>query len=574
MIANFIIVVVKKSVIERSSSHTDFIRKAIRLDVDSSRYNRIQTRWPPEPNGYIGIGHAKAIALNFDIAREFGGFCSLRFDDTNPERESSEYVTAIKEDIRWLGFDWGKHEYYASDYYEQLYELAERLVNNGYAYVDSTSAEMISTYRGSPTRRGIQSPDRNRTPSNNLDLLRRMRAGEFKDGEYVLRAKIDMSSPNLNLRDPIMYRIRHAHHFRTGTSWCIYPLYDWAHGQSDSIEGVTHSLCSLEFENNRPLYDWFLSKLGILHPQQIEFNHLNVGYSVLHKRLIRKLVENGVVHGWDDPRLLTLRGLRRRGYTASSIRTFVRSVGLTKTTVMIKNEQLEHYLRHELNRTATRVMAVLDPIKVVITNYPKDKCEDFLVENNPEDPAAGTRKVPFTRNIFIERSDFVEDAPKKFFRLSLSREVRLKSAYYITCNQIIKDNTGLIKELRCTYDPGSKGGGTEDGRVVRGTLHWVSAEQSISCEVRIYDHLFKTENMNDVVPEELMDHLNPCSEKILKNCRLEPSVTNAEPEQIFQFMRHGYFIVDNQDSGLQGLVFNRSVGLRDSWAKIQRSQGD
>ena len=549
---------------------SDFIRKAIRQDLANGRFDRVQTRWPPEPNGYIGIGHAKAITLNFDIAREFGGFCSLRFDDTNPERERLEYVEAIKQDIRWLGFDWAEHEYYASDYYERLYELAEQLVKDGHAYVDSLSAEQISAYRGAPTRPGRESPDRDRPPAESLDLLRRMRAGEFADGAYVLRARIDMASPNLNLRDPVMYRIRRAHHYRTGDAWCIYPLYDWAHGQSDSIEGVTHSLCSLEFENNRPLYDWFLDRLGIFRSRQIEFNHLNVSYAVLHKRVLRRLVADGTVHGWDDPRLLTLRGLRRRGYTPSAIRAFVRSVGLTKTTVLIDYAQFEYYLRSELNQTARRVMAVLDPLRVVLSNYPEGRSEQVEVDNNPEDPNAGTRPLPFTRELFIERSDFMEQAPRKFFRLAPGREVRLKGAYYITCDEVVRDDSGRVVELRCTYDPESRGGGTADGRVVRGTLQWVSAAHALSVEVRLYDHLFTTENMNEVDHAELNRHLNPASEVIMTDCKVEPGLAAAEPEQIFQFLRHGYFVVDNRDSRPDAPVFNRAVGLRDSWAKLQR----
>ena len=550
---------------------SDFIRKAIRQDLTAGRFDRVQTRWPPEPNGFIGIGHAKAITLNFDIAREFDGFCSLRFDDTNPERERLEYVEAIKEDIRWLGFDWGEHEYYASDYYERLYELAEQLVNDGHAYVDSLSAQQISAYRGAPSRPGRESPDRNRPAAESLDLLRRMRAREFADGAYVLRARIDMASPNLNLRDPVMYRIRRAHHYRTGNAWCIYPLYDWAHGQSDSIEGVTHSLCSLEFENNRPLYDWFLDRLGIFRSRQIEFNHLNVSYAVLHKRVLRRLVADGTVRGWDDPRLLTLRGLRRRGYTPNAIRAFVRSVGLTKTTVLISSAQLEHYLRRELNQTATRVMAVLDPLRVVITNYPEGRTEQIEAEDNPEDPAAGTRLLPFTRELFIERSDFMEQASRKFFRLAPGREVRLKSAYYITCDELVKDGDGRVTELRCSYDPASRGGGTADGRVVRGTLQWVSAAHALSAEVRLYDHLFTTENMNEVGHDDLDQHLNPGSEVILTGCQVEPGLAAAQPEQIFQFLRHGYFVVDSQDSRPGAPVFNRSVGLRDSWARLQRA---
>ena len=521
---------------------SDFIRKAIREDLAAGRFDRVQTRWPPEPNGYIGIGHAKAITLNFDVAREFDGFCSLRFDDTNPEREKLEYVESIKEDIRWLGFDWGEHEYYASDYYEQLYELAEQLVKQGDAYVDSLTAEQISEYRGVPTRPGRESPDRNRPPADSLDLLRRMRAGEFADGAYVLRARIDMASPNLNLRDPVMYRIRRARHYRTGDAWCIYPM-----------------------------YDWYLDKLGIFHSRQIEFNHLNVGFAVLHKRILRRLVGDGTVHGWDDPRLLTLRGLRRRGYTPSAIRAFVRSVGLTKTTVLISYAQLEYYLREELNRTATRMMAVLDPLKAVITNYPEGQTEQVEVENNPEDPDAGKRTLPFTRELFIERSDFMEQAPRKFFRLSPGREVRLKGAYYITCDEAVKDGAGRVTELRCSYDPASRGGGTADGRRVRGTLHWVSAEHAHSAEVRLYDHLFTTENMNEVEHDDLARHLNPNSEVILTACKVEPGLAEAQPGQIFQFLRHGYFVVDNHDSRPGAPVFNRSVGLRDTWAKVQRA---
>ena len=549
----------------------DFVRKAIKDDLSNKRFDYVQTRWPPEPNGFIGIGHAKAITLNFDIAKEFGGKCSLRFDDTNPEKESIEYVNAIKEDIKWLGFDWGKNEFYASDYFERLYEFAEELIKTENAYVDDLSIEQIREYRGAPSRPGKESPNRRRSAAENLDLFRRMRAGDFTDGQYVLRAKIDMSSPNLNLRDPIMYRIRHITHHRSGDKWCIYPLYDWAHGQSDSIEGVTHSLCSLEFENNRPLYKWFLEHLNCSQPRQIEFNHLNVTYSILHKRILRKLVSERLVQGWDDPRLLTLRGLRRRGFTPKSIKDFVRSVGLSKTRVLVEYAQLEYFLRQELNKSAQRVMAVLNPLRVVITNFPSGKTEYIEAENNPEDSSAGIRKIPFTREIYIERDDFMENPPKKFFRLGIGREIRLKHAYYITCNDVLKDKDGEIIELHCTLDPDSKGGGTADGRKVKGTLPWVSGPDSVSAEVRLFDHLFTKKDMNDVAVEELQQHINSNSQITLNSCKIEPSMANVKPGQIFQFMRQGYFVVDNVDSKKDRLVFNRAVGLRDSWSKINKS---
>jgi glutaminyl-tRNA synthetase len=548
---------------------TDFIRSAIGEDLASGRFARVQTRWPPEPNGYPGIGHAKAALLNTDIAAEFGGLCTLRFDDTNPERESVEFVDALREDLAWLGVTW-QQERFASDYFETLYEYARRLTSAGHAYVDSLSAAEMSAYRGAPNRPGRESPDRNRPAADSLDLLGRMRAGEFPDGSYTLRAKVDMASPNLNLRDPVMYRIRHVPHHRTGTAWPIYPSYDWAHGQSDSIEGVTHSLCSLEFENNRPLYDWFLGQLGEFRSRQIEFNHLYLTYATFSKRVLRALIERGTVHGWDDPRLLTLRGLRRRGYTASAVRAFVRSVGVTKTRVLIDHAQLEFHLRDELNRTAPRVMAVLHPLRVIITNYPEGSAEQVRAENNPEDPAAGSRQVPFSRELFIEAEDFVEDPPSKFFRLAPGREVRLKHAYYITCDEVVKDAAGAVVELRCSYDPDSRGGGTADGRKVKGTLQWVSAQHAVDAEVRLFEHLFTREDMV-TLPEgrTAQDYINPDSETVLRGCKLEPALEAATVGAVFQFLRTGYFVVD-ADSQSAALVFNRAVGLRDSWAKVQR----
>ncbi len=561
---------------ESATGGLDFIRQWVEHDNETGRFaGRVQTRFPPEPNGYLHIGHAKAINLDFSIAREYGGRCSLRFDDTNPDREDVEYVDAIKDDIRWLGFDWGEHEYFASDYFETLYEFAEQLIKKGLAYVDELSADEIREYRGTPTEPGRNSPYRDRSSEENLDLFRRMRAGELSEGRCVLRAKIDMAHPNINMRDPTMYRIRFAHHHRTGDTWCIYPTYDWAHGQSDSIEGVTHSLCTVEFENHRPLYDWFLDALEVHHPQQIEFAPLNLTYTVMSKRKLRELVEGGYVSGWDDPRMPTLRGLRRRGYTPSAIREFLRRVGVSKTESTIDLSMLEYCLREELNRSANRVMVVLDPLKVVIENYPEGEVEEMEAVNNPEDESAGTRRVPFSRELYIERGDFMEDPPKKFFRLAPGREVRLKHAYYITCREVVRDDTGEIVELRCTYDPESRGGGTPDGRKVKGTLHWVSAAHVLNAPVRVYDNMFTAIDPTDVDEESgerWIDNFNVNSLVIYESAMCEPSLASAEPGDRFQFLRHGYFCVDSLDSTAGAPAFNRTVALKDTWAKLQKKE--
>jgi len=531
---------------------------------------RVHTRFPPEPNGYLHIGHAKSICLNFGIAKQFKGKCNLRFDDTNPSREEIEYVESIKEDIRWLGWNWEDRLFFASDYFDRLYEYAVKLINDGKAYVDDLTADQIREYRGTLTEPGRESPYRNRSIEENLDLFEKMRSGEFEDGSKVLRAKIDMASPNLNMRDPVIYRILRASHHRTGDKWCIYPMYDWAHGQSDSIEGITHSLCDISFEDHRPLYDWFIDQLGIHHPQQIEFARLNISYTVLSKRKLRELVEKNLVSDWDDPRMPTLSGLRRRGYTPESIRTFCDKIGLAKRESIVDIALLEHCLREDLNFRAKRVMAVLNPLKVVITNYPEIKTEELKAINNPEDESAGTRKVPFSREIYIERSDFMEDPPKKFFRLAPGREVRLKHAYFITCNEVIKNDRGEITELHCTYDPASKGGASPDGRKVKGTLHWVSVEHAVDAEIRLYDRLFVKEN--PLEDEDFIANLNQDSLEILNSCKLEPSLATAKPGEYYQFLRQGYFCVDSEDSKLGEIVFNRTVGLRDSWAKIQRGE--
>jgi len=553
---------------------TDFIREAIREDLASGRFNRVQTRFPPEPNGYLHIGHAKAIWINFGIAQEFGGFCSLRFDDTNPAAEDVEYVEAQKEDIRWLGYDWGEHLYFASDYYEQLYELAEKLIKKGKAYVCDLSPEEVRAYRGTLTEPGRNSPYRDRTVEENLDLFRRMRAGEFPEGSRTLRAKIDMASPNLNLRDPIMYRILYVTHHRTGNTWCIYPTYDWAHGQCDSLEGVTHSLCDLGYEGHRPLYDWFLDELGLYHPRQIEFARLNLTYTVLSKRYLRRLVEEGYVSGWDDPRMPTLVGMRRRGYTPEAIRTFLELVGVSKANSIVDVALLEHCLRQDLNKRALRRMAVLRPLKVILDNYPEGLVEEVEAINNPEDPSAGTRKVPFSKVLYIERDDFMENPPKQFYRLAPGREVRLRYAYFIRCERVVKDpTTGEVIELHCTYDPATRGGDAPDGRKVRATLHWVSAAHAVEAEVRLYDRLFAVEDPLDV-PEgkDFTANLNPNSLQVLKGCQLEPSLADAQVGERFQFERLGYFCMD-PDSQKGGLVFNRTESLRDEWAKIQQKLG-
>ena len=529
------------------------------------------TRFPPEPNGYLHIGHAKAICLDFGIAKEFGGTCHLRFDDTNPTKEEQKYIDAIKADIRWLGFEWGEHEYHASDYYQQLYDWAVKLITDGKAYVDDLTAQQIREYRGTLTEPGRESPFRNRGVKENLDLLAQMKAGEFPDGSHVLRAKIDMASPNLNMRDPVLYRILHATHPRTGDAWCIYPMYDWAHGQSDSIEGITHSICTLEFEAHRPLYDWFIEQLGIHHPQQIEFARLNLTYVVMSKRKLLKLVDEGHVNGWDDPRMPTLCGLRRRGYTPQAIHALCATVGITKHNSLTDTALLEHALRDDLNKRSPRVMGVLNPLRVVIENYPENETEELDAINNPEDESAGTRKVPFSRVIYIERDDFREDAPRKFFRLTPGKEVRLRYAYFITCRNVIKDETGQITELRCTYDPATRGGNAPDGRKVKGTLHWVSAQHALSAEVRLYDRLFSVPDpTGDKSGKDYREFLNPNSLEVLTDCKVEPSLTQANAGDRFQFERLGYFCVD-PDSTDDQLVFNRTVTLRDSWAKIEQA---
>ncbi len=555
----------------------NFIRTIIEEDLKTNKYNgRVHTRFPPEPNGYLHIGHAKSICLNFGLAEEYKGLCNLRFDDTNPEKEDVTYIEAIKEDIRWLGFDWGDRLFYASDYFEQLYEYAVQLIRRGKAYVCDLTPEQIREYRGTPTRPGMESPYRNRSVEENLKLFRRMRDGEFKEGEKTLRAKIDMTSPNLNMRDPVIYRIKYAPHPRTGTKWCIYPTYDFAHCLSDSIEGITHSLCTLEFEDHRPLYDWFLDQLQVYHPQQIEFARLNLSYTVMSKRMLSGLVRNGVVDGWDDPRMPTIAGLRRRGYTPEAIRDFCERIGVAKRNSMVDIALLEHCVRDDLNKRAQRVMGVLRPLKVIIENYPEDKEEELDAINNPEDPAMGTRKIPFSKEIYIEQDDFMEEPPKRFYRLAPGREVRLRYAYYIKCVDVIKDENGHIKEIICTYDPETKGGWAPDGRKVKATLHWVSARHCIEAEVRLYDRLFIKEDPADVEEDKnFLDYLNPESLIVLKRCYLEPSLKNAKPGERFQFERLGYFCVDTKDTKGGRPVFNRIVTLKDTWKKIKkRLQGE
>ncbi len=559
----------------REPRPSHFIEEAIEEDLRTGRFGgRVATRFPPEPNGYLHIGHAKAICLDFGMAQKYGGTCNLRFDDTNPSTEDVEYVEAIKEDIRWLGFDWGEREYYASDYFEQLYQWAEDLVRAGHAYVDSLSEEEIREYRGNYYRKGRESPYRNRSVEENLDLLRRMRAGEFPDGAHVLRAKIDLESQNMNLRDPIMYRIRHATHHRTGDRWCIYPTYDWAHGQCDSIEGITHSLCTLEFENHRPLYDWFLDRLGVHHPRQIEFARLNLTYTVLSKRRLLELVQKGVVEGWDDPRMPTLSGLRRRGVPPEAIRAFCERIGVAKNDSVVDVELLEHAIRECLNATAPRVMAVLRPLRLVIENYPEDQVEELDAPFHPDEPSWGSRKVPFSRVLFIERDDFREDPPPKWHRLAPGREVRLRYACLVRCTGVVRDQgTGEVVEVRCEWDPASRGGQSPDGRRVKGTLHWVSAAHSVPAEVRLYDRLFLKPDPMDV-PEggSWLDSLNPKSLEVLQG-RLEPFLAGAGPGSRWQFERLGYFCVDSKDSRPGQPVFNRTVTLKDTWARIERRMG-
>ncbi len=557
---------------EETTTPSHFIRQIIREDLKRGKNNgRVHTRFPPEPNGYLHIGHAKSICLNFGLAQEFGGLCNLRFDDTNPLKEEQEYIDAIIEDVRWLGFDWGDRLYYASDYFEQLYEWAVQLIRAGKAFVCDLSAEEIRRTRGTLTEPGVESPYRNRSVAENLDLFERMRKGEFPDGSRTLRAKIDMASPNLNLRDPVMYRILHARHPRTGDRWCIYPMYDWAHGQSDSIEGITHSICTLEFEDHRPLYDWYLDQLGIHHPQQIEFARLNLTHTVMSKRKLLELVRERRVSGWDDPRMPTLSGMRRRGYTPEAIRDFSERIGVAKRDSTVDIALLEHCLREDLNRRAPRFMAVLKPLKVVIENYPEGLIEEMEAVNNPEDPGAGTRRIPFSREIYIERDDFMETPPPKFYRLSPGSEVRLRYAYFIRCTGVVKDSHGEVVELRCSYDPATRGGDNPpDGRKVKATLHWVSAGQALDAEVRLYDHLFTREEPDSVEEgEDWKAGINPNSLEVLTGCKLEPTLRDVQPGFICQFERKGYFCVD-KDSTPQHPVFNRTVTLKDEWARISK----
>ncbi len=549
---------------DQPSSH--FIKRIINADNESGKWDgRVHTRFPPEPNGYLHIGHAKSICINFGLAEEYGGKCNLRFDDTNPLKEEEEYVNSIIEDVKWLGFDWEDRLLFASDYFQQMHDFAVDLIKKGNAFVCDLSSEEIRSQRGTLTEPGTESPFRNRSIDDNLDLFARMKAGEFSDGERTLRAKINMAHPNLNMRDPVMYRILYATHHRTGDEWCIYPMYDWAHGLGDSIERITHSICTLEFEDHRPLYDWFLQALDTYHPQQIEFARLNLNFTVVSKRKLKRIVDEGVVDGWDDPRMPTISGLRRRGYTPVSIRNFAETVGVTKRDTIVDAARLENALRNDLNKRAPRVMGVLDPLKVVITNYPEDKVEYVDAVNNPEDDSAGTRKVAFTRELVIEKADYMEDPPKKFFRLGPGREVRLKYAYFITCHGAVRDENGDVTELHCTYDPETKGGAAPDGRRVRGTLHWVSATENIAAQVRLYDRLFNNEN-----PEEggdFMKNLNPNSLQIAEPAFLEASISEPVSGCTYQFERLGYFIADVQHSSSGKLVFNRAVTLRDSWAK-------
>ena len=551
---------------------SNFIRTIIREDIAANKNDgRVHTRFPPEPNGYLHIGHAKAFCLNFGMAAEYGGLCNLRFDDTNPVKEDVEYVDSIMEDIRWLGFNWDDRLFYASDYFDQLYEYAIQLVKLGKAYVCDLSADEIREYRGTLTEPGKNSPYRDRSVEENLDLFERMKAGEFPDGTRVLRSKIDMAAGNLNMRDPVIYRNIHASHHRTGDKWRLYPMYDFTHCLSDSIESITHSLCSLEFEDHRPLYDWYLDQLGVFHPQQIEFARLNLSYTILSKRKLIQLVNNGHVSGWDDPRMPTICGLRRRGFTPAAIRNFLERIGVAKRDSIVGVADLEFAVREDLNKHAPRVMGVLRPLKVVIDNYPEDQTDELDAVNNPEDPSAGTRKVPFSKVLYIEHDDFREDPPRKFFRLAPGREVRLRYAYFITCTDVIKDENGEVIELRCTYDPASRGGSSPDGRKVKATLHWVSAAHALDVEVRLYEHLFSKENPMEVDDgQDFTANLNPDSLEVLPLCKVEPSLADASPGATYQFERQGYFCVDSKDSRPDHLVFNRTVTLRDTWAKIAK----
>jgi glutaminyl-tRNA synthetase len=548
---------------------SNFVRDIIVEDLRTGRYGgRVHTRFPPEPNGYLHIGHAKSICLNFGLAQEFGGKCNLRFDDTNPSREETEYVESIIEDVRWLGFDWEDRLFYASDYFEQLYQWAELLIGRGNAFVCDLTADQVREYRGTPSEPGRESPWRYRPREENLDLFRRMRAGEFPDGSRTLRAKIDMASPNFNMRDPVLYRILRAHHHRTGDAWCIYPMYDYAHGQSDSIEGITHSICTLEFEDHRPLYDWCLEALGIYAPRQIEFDRLNLTSTVLSKRKLLALVQKGYVAGWDDPRMPTLSGLRRRGYTPEAIRTFCGRIGVSKTNGVIELALLEHALREDLNRRALRTMAVLDPVKLVVTNYPEGQTEEMEAVNNPEDASAGTRTVPFSRVLYIERDDFREDPPKQYFRLSPGREVRLRYAYLVTCTGVVNNEAGEVVEVHCTYDPATRGGTTPDGRKVKSTIHWVSAGHALDIEARLYDNLFREDPSTDDSNRDFTELLNPNSLEV-RTAKAEPALRKAPPGGLYQFERIGYFCADTTSTP-ERPVFNRTIGLRDTWAKIEQ----
>ena len=553
----------------KKEAQENFITKIIDEDNNTGKWGkRVHTRFPPEPNGYLHIGHAKSICLNFGIAKKYNGKCNLRFDDTNPLKEEVEYVESIIDDVKWLGFKWDDKPLYASDYFDKMFNYAVELIKKGNAYVCDLSADEVRNQRGTLTKPGIESPFRNRPVSENLDLFSRMRAGEFQDGEKTLRAKIDVQHSNLNMRDPVMYRILHAEHHRTGSTWCIYPMYDWAHGLEDSIENITHSICTLEFEDHRPLYDWYLICLNVYHPQQIEFARLNLNYTIMSKRKLKRLVDEGHVDGWSDPRMPTISGLRRRGYTPESIKNFSDAIGVTKRDAIVDVAKLENSLRVDLNKKAPRVMGVLEPVKVIITNYPDNEIEYLDAKNNPEDESAGKRKLAFSKEIFIDKNDFMEDPPKKFFRLSPGKEVRLKFAYYIVCENVIKDSNGEITEIHCSYDPNTKGGMSEDGRKVRGTLHWVSAQECIEAEVRLYDRLFMSDN-----PEnngDFIDDLNPESLSIITKAKLEASLSTASTETIYQFERTGYFIMDSKDSIGNNLIFNRAVSLRDSWARLNR----
>jgi len=550
---------------------THFIADIVENDLETGKHTKIQTRFPPEPNGYLHLGHAKSICLNFGLAEKYGGACNLRFDDTNPTTEEDAYVRAIREDVRWLGFDWQDREFYASDYFAQLYDWAEKLVRDGKAYVDDLSVDEIRDYRGPWNEPGRASPYRDRTVQENLDLLRRMRAGEFADGARVLRARIDMSSGNVNLRDPVLYRILHAQHHRTGNAWCIYPMYDWAHGQSDSIERITHSICTLEFEDHRPLYDWFIGELGIFAPRQIEFARLNVTHTVLSKRKLLRLVQDGVVSGWDDPRMPTLAGIRRRGYPPAALREFSERIGVTKQESVVEYGFLEHCVREELNRTALRRMAVLRPLKIVLVDWPQDRIEVLQAVNNPEDATAGTRDVRLTREAWIERDDFMEDPPKKYFRLAPGREVRLRWGFIIRCEEVVKNAAGEVVELRCTHDPATRGGGAADGRKVQGTIHWISAADAVDAEVRLYDHLFESPNPDEVAEGvDWIGTVNSKSLEVVRGAKVEPVLAAALPGERFQFERVGYFCADTKDHSTAHPVFNRTATLRDTWAKVQK----